>query len=259
MSKLKVERQGHLAVLTLQSPPVNVLDLELMEELRAAVVKLTREARPDDKPRAILLASGVPGQFSQGLDPRAILTTDVEGRRNVFRALCDLAEALWLGYVPVIADISGPALAGGAVLATMADFAIIDGEKGKICFSEVKVGLPLPKFVQRVITSKVSPSASREVMLLGRNVDAADAHRLGFANAVYKTPEERKDALHAIVSKLTRLPPSALSQTLREMRSGDRELFDDFRGNMTAFADFLTDDYLVKGLKAVVRGESPKF
>jgi hypothetical protein len=43
------------------------------------------------------------------------------------------------------------------------------------------------------------------------------------------------------------------------MRGGDRVLFDDFRGNMTAFADFLTDDYLVKGLKAVVRGESPKF
>jgi enoyl-CoA hydratase/carnithine racemase len=96
-------------------------------------------------------------------------------------------------------------------------------------------------------------------MLLGRNVDAADAHRLGFANAVYKTPEERRDALHAIVSKLTRLPPGALSQTLREMRGGDHALFDDFRGNMTAFADFLTDDYLVRGLKAVVRGESPKF
>jgi enoyl-CoA hydratase/carnithine racemase len=192
------------------------------------------------------------------LDPQAILRADLRGRLGVFQALGDLVEAFWFGGVPLVCDISGPAVAGGAVLAALADFAVIDA-KAKICFSEVKVGLPLPGFIQRLIRSKVNAAAWNEVMLLGKNVDAAEALSIGFANAVYTTPSERDELLGGLVGRIGRVAPAVLAQTLKAARADDRRLFDAFRAEQGDFLEFLTDEYLGKGLAAIVRGESPRF
>ncbi len=247
-----------VARLSLNFPPFNTLDVPRMRALAASARKLA-EAKGADRPRAVVLASEVPFQFSHGIDPQAILATDVEGRKQVFLALGDLVEALWFLHIPLIADVSGPAFAGGAVLAALADFAVIDQTHGKICFSEVKVGLPLPYFVQRLVHRKVNPASWNEVLLVGRNVDAAEACRIGFAQASYATPGERDEALGQIVGRVTRLPPAALSETLRQNRAPERPLLRQFRENLAEFADFLTEDFLEKGLRAVVKGEQPKF
>lgn len=258
LPKFKLTQQGPVATIALDNPPLNTLDVPLMTELAQTVRKLA-SAPVSERPRAILLTSAVPHQFSAGIDPQAILGTDMAGRKQVFLALGDLCEALWFALVPVVADVTGPALAGGAVLATLADFAVIDGNAGKICFSEVKVGLPLPYFVQRLVQRKINPSVLNDVLLLGRNVDAQEAVRIGFANAVYTSSGERDEALQSILGRITRLPPAAITETLRQNRGPDRGLLRAFREDLVAFADFLTDDFLGKGLRAVVKGESPKF
>lgn len=258
MSKIAVERQGPVARVVLKNPPLNTLDVPLMNELAVAFKALAAEP-VDKRPRAILLGSGTSGHFSSGIDPRAVLEADVYGRKNVFLALGALVEAIWFCHIPVVCDINGPALAGGAVLATLGDFALIDGNAGKICFSEVKVGLPVPYFVQRLIMSKTNPSAWNEIILLGKNIDANEALRLGFANAVYSSETEREEAVASLVGRIVRLPPAVLSHTLHEKRSPERAWLAEFHGGLAAFSDFLTDDFLGKGLKAVVKGESPKF
>lgn len=257
-AKYQVIVDGPIARVALANPPMNTLDVPFMLELATAFQGLS--ALPDNKrPRAIVLESAVAGQFSAGIDPRAVLGTDVYGRKKIFLALADLVEAIWFSGIPTVADVSGPALAGGAVLATLADFAAFDAEKGKICFSEVKVGLPLPLFVQKLIRNKTTPSCWNEVMIMGRNVDAADALRFGFANAVYKDKTEHEEAMKGLVGRIVRLPPAALTQTILAGRQPDRPLLAKFRADLAAFSGFLTDDYLGKGLAAVAKGESPKF
>ncbi len=247
-----------VARLVLNFPPFNRLDVPRMRDLTAQAKKFAA-LNGNARPRVVVLSSAIAGQFSQGIDPEAILSTDVEGRKQVFLALGELVEALWFLHIPLVADISGPAFAGGAVLATLADFAIIDQANGKICFSEVKVGLPLPYFVQRLVHRKVNPASWNDVLLVGRNVDAAEACRIGFAQASYSTPEEREEALHAVTGRITRLPPEALTETLRQNRAPERPLLRQFRENLAEFSDFLTEEFLAKGLRAVVKGEAPKF
>jgi enoyl-CoA hydratase len=253
---LKVRRDGTVLHLVLDKPPGNTLDVPLMRAMSAAVKDA---AGAKDRPRAILLSSAVPAQFSQGLDPQAILTADLNGRRDIFLTLGELDETLWFSGIPIVADISGPALAGGAVLATLADFAVIDAQHGKIGFSEVKVGLPLPSFVQELIKSRCSPAGWSEVMLLGKNVDAAEALRLGFAQAVYSGDAERQAALTSILGRIGRIAPAVMSANLLEGRRHDRAWFTDFKTRIEDFTRFLTDDFVGRGLGAVVRGESPKF
>lgn len=258
MTKFKLERRGHVATITLDNPPLNTLDVPMLEALTATARSLQAEPL-EGRPRVLLLVSGVSGQFSAGIDPKAVLTTDVAGRKRIFLALADLVEALWLGGIPVVADVSGPALAGGAVLATLADFAVIATQAGKISFSETKVGLPLPLFVQELVRSKINPASWNEVMLLGKNVDAKEAVRIGFANAAYDSGDEREELLDSLVGRITRLPPAVTAQTLKAGRASGRALLEDFRADLAAFADFLTDEYLGRGLAAIVRGETPKF
>ncbi len=258
MSRITVDRQGPVARVVLKNPPFNTLDLPMMTGLATTFTALAAEPVAT-RPRAIVLASGVSGQFSSGVDPRAVLETTIDGRKQVFLTLGGLVEAIWFCHIPVVCDINGPALAGGAVLATLGDFAVIDGNAGKICYSEVKVGLPVPYFVQRLIMSKTNPSAWNEVILLGKNIDANEALRLGFANAIYNNETERDETLQSLLGRITRLPPAVLSQTLREKRAPDRAWLAQFQGSLAEFTDFLTDDFLGKGLKAVVKGESPKF
>lgn len=258
MSRFRIEEKDGVARLALSHPPYNLLDRTLMLELADAVRTLTSR-KGKERPRVLLLASDLPEQFCMGLDPQAILGTDMDGRKAVFFALCDLIEAIWFGYIPVVADISGPAMAGGAVLASTADFAIISSRAAKVSFSEVKVGLPLPYFIQRIVHRRIIPSAWNDVLLLGRNLDAKEAHRIGFAQAVYDGRSDHEEELTSMIEKIVRLSPEVLADTLRRGRECDRNMIAEFREDMGRFADFLTEDFLVKGLRAVVKGESPRF
>lgn len=258
MNRFQLVEKDGVARLALKSGPANLLDRSLMLDLARTVRELTQR-QGKTRPRVLVLASDVPDQFSMGIDPKAILETDMDGRKAVFFALADLIEALWFGYIPVVADVSGPAVAGGAVLAATADFAVMSSRAGKVSFSEVKVGVPLPFFIQRIVQRRIIPSSWNEVMLLGRNLDAKEALRIGFAQSVYDGHGDRDEEVASMVERVARLSPEVLADTLRQGREPDRTLVDEFRGAMGRFADFLTDDFLVKGLKAVAKGESPRF
>ena len=125
------ELDGGVVRIALANPPRNTLDVPLMQQLTKSVRQLT-SLPVAKRPKVILLASDVPHQFSSGIDPESILSADPAGRLAVFMALADLVESLWFGYVPIVADISGPALAGGAVLAATAEFAVIDTHAWKV-------------------------------------------------------------------------------------------------------------------------------
>jgi enoyl-CoA hydratase/carnithine racemase len=257
---VKATREGHVLKLELDAPPANTLDVPLMRSLASLVTAAAAEPW-GTRPRALVLGSAVAGQFSQGVDLETVVGATLDGRRAIFLALADMVEAFWCSYVPLVVDVSGPALAGGAVLASLGDFTLIDAKAGKICWSEPKVGLPLPGFAQALASRKLPPGARAEVLLLGKNVDAAEAVRLGLATSSYTGATERAEALGQLLAKVTRLSPEALSQSLREDRAldGGRAALARFRSDMVAFSDFLSDAAVARGLGAVARGETPKF
>lgn len=252
------EVHDRVAKILLDHPASNTLTVELMEGL-SAVVRNMASAPAGVRPRVIVLGSAVAGQFSQGIDPHAVVSGDLAYRKKIFLTLGDLVESLWFSYIPVIADVSGPAIAGGAVLAMLADFVIMDTSRSKICFSEVKVGLPVPGFVQRLVQVKTSPANWTEMILLGKNINATDALRMGIANGTYRDDEERQGHLSQYISKIMRLSPEVLAETLRQTRAGEQRWLDEFRADIGAFSHFLTDEFCGQALRSVLAGETPKF
>jgi enoyl-CoA hydratase/carnithine racemase len=179
MSGVRIERQGRLAVLRLDKGRGNAIDEPLVEALAGAAAQVA----VDGDVRGVLLASAHPRLFCPGLDLVALAGYD---RASMERFMAAFAVAIWALYglpKPVVAAVSGAAVAGGCILALTADHRVLK-RGAPIGLNEVKVGVPLPWSVTRLLRATVHAPALSRVALLGRNFTDAEAVDLGLADEV---------------------------------------------------------------------------
>ena len=105
---------------------------------------------------------------------------------------------------PVVAAVSGAAVAGGCILALCADYRVLR-RGAPIGLNEVKVGVPLPWSVTRLLRASVPPQALARIALLGRNFADEEALGVGLADElVAKATASRRRAARASRSSWTR-------------------------------------------------------
>ncbi len=181
-AELKVSVEGHVATLTMDSPPVNALTRVLNEELTHALDWITET----DDIRAVVL-TGAGKQFCAG--------ADLKGRAQIIKGPGDLIahsrrtrecfHAIRECAKPVIAAINGAALGSGLAIVASADI-LIASEKATIGAPEVDVGLlGGGRHGMRLF----SHSLLRRMMLTGYRVPGPELYRLGIVEAC-TTPEE---------------------------------------------------------------------
>src|SRR4051794_22761025 len=100
------EQDGVVAV-TADRPPVNAMDVQLLDEVVAAVEQLAA-----DPPAAVVLA-GRAGSFSAGLDLKAVPGYGAEERRSMVDGINRMALGVYGLPCPVVCAITGHAIAGG--------------------------------------------------------------------------------------------------------------------------------------------------
>lgn len=249
-----LKQHGWVSVVTFDAPPLNLMTIEIMDRL----VEAHREADADPETRVILTTSAVPGMFSNGLDPTYVLGFEAERRPQIFRAVGRMLHYLFELSKPHICKVSGPAMAGGAILAITADFRAFDNEHGRLSFAEPKVGLPIPKAVVRVIEHFCRPAKLREVIMLGKNMDAKEALAAGIAD-IASSGDELDKAIQKLAERLCRLSPAVLAATKRDMRGNILELTRQCAESQPDFDRFLGDDFLGEGLRALVEGRFANF
>jgi len=172
-----------VAILRLQRPPANAIDLALGQELRAAIEEAS--GRPQV---GALVITGGPKIFAAGADIKAMANWGPEEVRPSVDALggaCDLLEAI---DAISIAAINGYALGGGLELALGCDlrYAATDAKLGQ---PEVGIGvIPGAGGTQRLVRL-VGPGRTRELVYSGRIVDADEALRLGIVERVLPSDE----------------------------------------------------------------------
>jgi enoyl-CoA hydratase/carnithine racemase len=230
MPTLKLERRGALAVLRLDKPRGNAIDEALLDDLLAARAELAADAAL----RGILLASAHPKLFCPGLDLVALYPYD---RAAMERFMAKFGEAMMALYAlekPVVAAVSGAAVAGGCILALTADMRLLR-RGAPIGLNEVKVGVPLPWSVSVLLRASVAPTALTRVALLGRNFADAEALAAGLADAVLDA-EGFEAACLKQLEEFVDKDAQALATTKRylrkgalaEMRAHEEELARDF-------------------------------
>ncbi|GJE01687.1 3-hydroxyacyl-CoA dehydrogenase NAD-binding domain-containing protein [Methylobacterium isbiliense] len=176
-------REGAVAVLTLQSPPVNALGSALREGIRAAIER----AEADPAVKAIVLIGGG-RMFSAGADITEF------GKPQSGIGLPDLLNRIEAVGKPVVAAIHGNALGGGLETALACHYRVAV-PSAKVGLPEVKLGiLPGAGGTQR-LPRIVGPRKALEVIVGGAPIGAKQAAAMGLIDDL--APEESLRA-HAV-------------------------------------------------------------
>ncbi|VAX42863.1 Enoyl-CoA hydratase [hydrothermal vent metagenome] len=173
---------GGIATITLDRPPVNVLNLSMMGELNEVMESLVARA---DLAAIVLRANGK--AFSAGVDVGDHTAEKVAGMIRLFHGIFRTMAAT---DALTIACVNGAALGGGCELACFCDI-VLASEKAKFGQPEVQVGV-FPPVAAAILPGQVGIRKAVELVALGATIRADEALRIGLVSDVY--PVEGFDA-----------------------------------------------------------------
>jgi len=199
---LRVAREGGVARLTLDRPPLNVLTPALIGALDAAF----RELGADPALRVVVLA-GSGRAFSAGVDVGAMRDLDMAGARSFIAALRATIRALEEVPVPTIARLHGHVLGGALELVLACDLRIA-AVSCRVGMPEITVGIP-SVIHAALLPGLVGWGRTAELLLGGQPIDAVEAERWGLVNRAVEEPALDGE-VEAWVERLLALPPDAL-------------------------------------------------
>ncbi len=144
---------------------------------------------------------------------------------NDSASLARTLQAIYELPKPVIARVHGPAIAGGCGLATVCDI-IVASSGASFGYTEVKIGF-IPAIVMAFLLRKGLQMQTRELLLTGRIIDAAEACRRGLVTTVVQqnesdSPEAALDAhIEGITKEIVRASASAVALTKQMLTALD--------------------------------------
>jgi len=247
-SRIALELQAPLARITLDNPPLNIIDIPMMEELAEALTEI--EARPDI---SILIIGGSQKAFSAGVDVAAHTPDKVEQMLAKFHGVI---RALVGSRKVSIAAVHGNCLGGGAELAMVCDLAYTS-ELATWGFPEIKLAC-YPPVAVTALAALVGQKQAADLVLTGRCITGREAASIGLANSVVPEVDLEHTVQHA-VDRLSQLSPAALAITKKAIYAWDSIHFDKglARAEKMYFDDLMKTEDAREGINAFLEKRSP--
>jgi methylglutaconyl-CoA hydratase len=192
--------EGRSLILSLNRPEKrNALSPQLVHELKEALQ--AHENMPEI--RMVVIKSNGPA-FCAGADLDYIKSmSNFSFEDNLFDsgALAKLFEMIYKYPKPVIAQVEGPALAGGCGLAAVCDY-VLATPTSTFGYTEVRIGF-IPAIVSVFLSRKIGEGKTRELLLSGRIITAEEALQLGIINKIVP-PEQMETEVNSLTEKWSR-------------------------------------------------------
>jgi cyclohexa-1,5-dienecarbonyl-CoA hydratase len=201
-SHITLELRPPTARISLHNPPLNVIDIAMMEELGQALAEI--EGHDDI---STMMLSGVGKTFSVGVDVAAHAPDKVAGMLAKFHAVI---LAVVNGKKVSIAAVHGHCLGGGAELAMVCDL-VYTAESASWGFPEIKLGC-YPPVAVTALAALVGQKRAAELILTGRSITGQEAASIGLANRALPDAEV-DEAVQESVQQLSKLSSAALAIT----------------------------------------------
>lgn len=198
------------AFLTINRPPMNILNIATMKEMNDAITSLT-----DNKDvKVLIITSSGEKAFSAGVDVTEHTAEKVEDMlrvfHDVFRNLSKLSQV-------TVAAAKGFTLGGGCEVAIFCDM-IFAADNLKIGQPEIKLAA-IPPIALLIMPQLVGLKKAAELLFTGKIIDAAEAERIGLINKT--VPLDTFDSeLKSFVQPLTELSLIGLKFSKRGIRLG---------------------------------------
>ncbi len=199
-------RLDHRAAwITLDRPPLNILDISMMHALDAALESTL------PKCDFVIFQGAGPKAFSAGAEVADHTPEHVEKMLSAFHAVF---RRLVAADCLTIAAVHGHCLGGGMELATFCDF-VLATESAQFGQPEIKLGC-FPPVAMVILPRLVGMRAAAHLILTGDPIGAAEACRLGLVTRVVPDAE-LPAAVEKLLEKLRKLSPAVLKLTRRTL------------------------------------------
>lgn len=209
MNAVLIEVKDHVLVATINRPEaMNAINSDVATELGEAVER----AEQDDDVRVMILTGAGERAFSAGADLKAIARGESIAPR-------EHPEWGFAGYVrhftstPTIAVVNGVALGGGTELCLASDM-VVAVDSAQFGLPEVKRGILAAAGGAFRLPRQIPPKIAMEMLLTGRPIDAATAHRWGLVNHVTGRDELQSTAL-ALAAEIAANAPLSVRSSKR--------------------------------------------
>ncbi|KAM8724012.1 enoyl-CoA delta isomerase 1, mitochondrial [Acanthopagrus schlegelii] len=246
-SKIKVDfdQSTGVAVMRMQSPPVNSLSLDFLTEFCIATEKLEL----DKSCRGLIITSSQPRVFSAGLDIMEMYQKSPERCAEFWRAVQEMWLKLYGSNMVVIAAINGSSPAGGCLMSLTCDYRIMaDNPRYSIGLNETQLGIVAPFWFKDTMTNTVGHRNTEMALELGLLYSPSEALKIGLVDQL--VPEDQVlTTAEQTMTKWLAIPAHARQITKSMMR---KPTIDKLTSNREAdiknFVTFITKDSIQKSI-----------
>lgn len=222
---IHIETTGRIAVLKLDRPPANAIDLDLAEAFENMLATIEERDETD-----ALVITGVGSCFSGGLDLKAVPTYDRAQQQAMVMAVNRMFGGLYGLPLPTIAAVNGHAIAGGVILTLACDYRIGVEGSYKLGLAEARVGVVYPVAAMAIVRSELAPATARTMVLTARNYSPREALEMGVLDEL-QPPDRLLMRAMEVAAEMAALPRSAYRRIKRGLRAEALASIDDAISN----------------------------
>lgn len=214
---IAVARKGVVATVTIdRGDGRNAMSIEVLRDLTRAA-----ESFADDLETQAVIIVGK-GAFTAGADLKdpAVAERSQAGlleRRHLLRAGPDMCDAWEKVEQITIVAVEGYCIGGGVALAAACDFRI-SGEGAHFRLPEIPLGMNMSWHAIPRLVSLMGPSRTKQFVLFGEQLAAADAQRAGLVDEIVPDGQALERALEW-AGKVASLPPNAVRMTKQSVNA----------------------------------------
>jgi cyclohexa-1,5-dienecarbonyl-CoA hydratase len=214
MTKIRFAVDDKAYRITLDAPPLNILDIALLGELKGALGKVG-----NDRHLLVIDAAGEKA-FSAGASVQDHLGESVRSMLATFHDCFRILNRLEL---ITVALVRGAALGGGCELAFSCDF-VLASDRARFGQPEIALGV-FPPVAAWQLSRQLPPRKGLELLLSGEPIAAAAAADLGLVNAAFPSATFEEDSA-AWLERLTRHSASSLRFARKAFRIAQADDFE---------------------------------
>lgn len=254
---LVVERDGAVAVLRINDPPMNRMSLDYMDQLEERLPELAQ----DPGVRALVFTGSGDRNFSVGMDLKQLpegvkrkgsIETVFDQRLRVLAAIEQLEK-------PSIAVLYGYCLGGGLELPLACHFRLAAAEGAKIGLPEMDLGTVPAWGGTARLTRCVGRDAALDMILRAKKISGPDALRVGLVHEVWPNDELQSRALD-FAHELAGMPALAVAGVLRcVVGAGHLPLDEALAEERRAVMRTMGSEDQQEGMRAFLEKRPPRF
>jgi enoyl-CoA hydratase len=251
--EVRSERDGQIAILTIDNPPVNALH----PEVAAGIAQRIGEIGDDPSLRCVVL-TGAGRHFMGGGDISYFPTLDRDRAERYVLAIQRMQDEIGTLPQPVIAAIAGAALGGGCELAMACDIRVAE-ETASFGQPEVGLGLIPGAGGTQNLPRLVGIGRAKRLLFTGERIDAARALAIGLIDELVPAGRALATAVE-MAHAIARNAPLAVTAAKRAVTLGmQMSALDGHRLEASLFAGLVESDDFAEGVGAFLEKREPQF